>query len=501
MADSNDGVAVSSLKDVIRTNDVRGLMRHVEEHGLSAVREISGQVEAKARESLAAKEKQQQAFWATAPAELSPEQDALLATLPNETLRSQFRDRMRAGVIFEQKFRPVAKGETSFVGGLPVVGDTFIWPRAEQSGKPLAFVGQVDMKDLPDFGLRAVFPERGALLFFAPETHHDEDRLVQHFAMEDATEVAPPQECSSYNSCYQFAGFGTKAGEIGWLHEQGSELAPFSILPKWPLVPKLSAFAPRRSDFYDLEVPIPEELLSAHQNDPTAVYQTFSRMLNGVPEEVREKRELFDCFPHVWGAMADVAGRFLGLIEKCETIHGENTSPEVADLKKLVTSCLTSAEQAGFGTPVSPSDLVDLRNVIELMWAKNGVALPGDANDLIGPQVLNNDMVVSELLFRVQTYWVLSSMCHDPSTLPPEVVREFSSGLEASFSAKGHIQSLGHTHDVSGEETALHSVLLMQFPWSSVTDTTGVFGFDGLRFWMTYDDLENRRYEKVHCES
>lgn len=504
-AGSDDSTgSITELMDIVRHDDVSGLMGHIEKHGLSAARVLTEASTA----GLDFKEKQQiriqdeQAFWTASPPHICAEQQELLDQLPKGAPQDQIRERMRTGLIFDLDMRPAKPSDKSFAGGLPFVGSGLIWPRDTRTGQPLTFVGQIDVADLPDFPLRAFYPDTGAIVFFAPSGSGNDASLIQHVSLQNAQEVPLPDDMASYRSSFRTAFRGTGECQIGWLHEQGMDKPPFSVLPKWPLTPRLAAFAPQDGNMYDLDCPIPDNMLAQHDGDIFTFYETFGRALNGLPERRSPAhQELFDGFPHVWGAVADITQRFLPLIDSYQETHGADTPSDVAVLRALVSSWRDKAIAAGAAAPVSDLDRAGFRADLAILSADYGVALPAAKDAMLGVKVLNDPKVMNDFLFLVQTYWTLSSMCSDPTTLPDAVRAEMIERFSSEFPSKGHIQSLGHTHEVPGEEWAQHSVLMMQFPWSYITDVTGVFGFDGLRYWMSYEDFQNRSYDKAHCSS
>jgi uncharacterized protein YwqG len=61
----------------------------------------------------------------------------------------------------------IQRGASVFsrIGGLPQLPESCPWP-ADDDGKPLAFLCQIDLAELPDLGRELGFPEAGALFFF-----------------------------------------------------------------------------------------------------------------------------------------------------------------------------------------------------------------------------------------------------------------------------------------------------------------------------------------------
>jgi len=55
---------------------------------------------------------------------------------------------------------------TSFFGGVPVAPSEFIWPRAIESGVPLTFMGQINLRDFPKIEFFELLPGDGAIYFF-----------------------------------------------------------------------------------------------------------------------------------------------------------------------------------------------------------------------------------------------------------------------------------------------------------------------------------------------
>lgn len=490
----------TELVDVIRNSDVEGLLRHVEKHGSSTLTSLTNAVGPDVEKTRKAQREDRDAFWASAAVPFTDKQESALADLPTPELKAYIQARTRAGIVFDPEFRPAQDTDTSFVGGLPVVGPGLEWPRAKGTGRPLTFLGQIDVSDLPEFPLRGHFPEYGALVFFAPGDNRDDGgTLVQHISMENAQEIPLPDDAAPYHSTFKNVRAKTGDGQIGWLHEQGLGLQPYSILPKWPLIPRLAAFAPQGNDFYDSDIPVPDDLLAQHNGDVQEYCQAMGKVLNGIGgNSPRQRAELVAGFPHIWGAVADITQRFLPLIDACEAALGQDVPEDIATLRSEVTKWHARANEFELDALVSDEDRAAFHNLLKLMSSEEGIPLPS-GKTLIGATALNDPRAIKEFLYQIQTHWLLSSLCSDPSTIAPDVRSATTERLTSEFPSKGYIQSLGHTHDVSGEEFATESVLLMQFPWSYITDTTGVYGFSGLRFWMDYEDFKSREYQRVLC--
>ncbi|TLU66149.1 DUF1963 domain-containing protein [Thalassotalea litorea] len=59
------------------------------------------------------------------------------------------------------------KSTSSFLGGKPLVGGQFEWPR--KNDKPLGFIGQLDLKEINSEKEIDWLPQVGRLLFFIAE--------------------------------------------------------------------------------------------------------------------------------------------------------------------------------------------------------------------------------------------------------------------------------------------------------------------------------------------
>jgi len=91
---------------------------------------------------------------------------------------------------------------TSFFGGVPVAPSEFIWPRAIESGVPLTFMGQINLRDFPKIEFFELLPGDGAIYFFidanddASGRERKKQQVVMHFAGNPSKwlEVAQPTD-------------------------------------------------------------------------------------------------------------------------------------------------------------------------------------------------------------------------------------------------------------------------------------------------------------------
>ncbi len=122
-----------------------------------------------------------------------------------------------------------ARPVTSWLGGLPKAPSGFAWPR-DADGKPLHFVGQIDLSDVkpePETGARpAGLPEAGAMLFFVTAPHRKPPfaiRVLSEADLARAGEIAAPADLETLQASHF------------WVEDK--------TFPNWPvdLVPYLDA--------------------------------------------------------------------------------------------------------------------------------------------------------------------------------------------------------------------------------------------------------------------
>ena len=73
----------------------------------------------------------------------------------------------------------------SFLGGVPLAPDDLDWPmihNREGLLEPLTFMGQIELRSLPEGAARALLPDRGCLYFFAPMSGNF-DGSANHFVV------------------------------------------------------------------------------------------------------------------------------------------------------------------------------------------------------------------------------------------------------------------------------------------------------------------------------
>lgn len=104
----------------------------------------------------------------------------------NETGREAIARAQSACLAIRHVFPPRhPQRSMSFFGGVPLASDDLDWPmihNREGLLEPLTFMGQVELKSLPEGPARSLLPARGCLYFFAPMSENF-DRAADHFVV------------------------------------------------------------------------------------------------------------------------------------------------------------------------------------------------------------------------------------------------------------------------------------------------------------------------------
>lgn len=164
---------------------------------------------------------------------------------------------------------PVAATGRSHYGGVPLVGPGFVWPRHRETGRPLHFVLQVDLAQVPAPARLGLLPERGLLALFLdlerPGPHgfafvwHDENEALHEAPL-------PPDIGPAY---------GDSAARV-WPWALGADDGT-PILPRWPFTPRAIAL-PARTGASDDGDPI-----GLAWRDDTATAQALAQAQGGGP--------------------------------------------------------------------------------------------------------------------------------------------------------------------------------------------------------------------------
>lgn len=83
----------------------------------------------------------------------------------------------------------------TFFGGLPTAPESFAWPRNAETGAYYAFMGQLDVSDLPQVEIKRLFPESGVLFFFLSDRPETTGKVLYHSSpSDDWKDIPQPDE-------------------------------------------------------------------------------------------------------------------------------------------------------------------------------------------------------------------------------------------------------------------------------------------------------------------
>jgi uncharacterized protein YwqG len=93
--------------------------------------------------------------------------------------------------------------KSTYFGGRPTLPECFEWPRSNKNGRPMCFIAQINLDELPDFSERHLLPLNGMIFFFSTSIafyDHGFDGTVVFVpdSKECCAERAPPNDANRF---------------------------------------------------------------------------------------------------------------------------------------------------------------------------------------------------------------------------------------------------------------------------------------------------------------
>lgn len=373
-------------------------------------------------------------------------------------------------IVFRRHFPPLAgAGSNSFFGGLPRVRHALDWPLGHD-GRPLHFVAQIDLAQVPPATGREGLPTSGLLLVFL---ELDWGAQPSFRVLHDPAgtgplhEIAPPQTLApAYGSA------GVHVWPWALEPQDGSP-----VLPRWPFDPVAVPFHPDGAPDVDALLAVQGEDIHA---DPLAA-QDFEAMARP-----------WDGFPQDWLAVQIAASQLVR--EADRVLHQPPagqwaTIPEadrVAMLEQVIAQARAWFDHAIAQNPFEAPGPQE--RAVFWQWFAAQAPLSQD----IAPRAIEAALETSlhatpdlatripvELLLRLMHRHALVMRIDDG--YHPQVAARLLPVPVASGPAEAE---LGHSH-----------VLLLQLASDPAIDL--YFGEAVHRLWITPDDLAALRFENV----
>ena len=445
---------------------------------------------------------------AEAEAHLSPRLGTLAAARGENAVQPLPEAILAAGqqaIVLRRHFPPhLAQGSRSFYGGVPQVPGPFAWPHDRDSGKPLHFILQLDLAEVPEAAGLALLPTSGALLFFLDlQWGNGQIGAVVWTGSDSAAdwaEVDPPADLAvAYGDEGAYTWPWALAAEHGIAH-----------LPRWPFKPVLIALPDEASAREGAELEDEDEAQKPRawcNTEATArallAAQTGGASDGALPEQYGphdftgadgdEFTAPWAGFPQDWLAIQTCAAALVREADRALRFPRRSLYPDLDDAARTAHLASVKEEaQAWFDHALANPALDAIKPPVRAaFWEWFAGHKP--LTQLIAPGAVEA---------AIET--TLHAAPHEAANIPPEVVARLAyRHALAQRTAQGGIHAptpnrlLAPYSDVQGDqqERAVTHLLLLEL---STDEAIGHrFGEGVYQFWITPEDLAERRFDKA----
>lgn len=384
-------------------------------------------------------------------------------------------------IVFRQHMPPkTGKDRLSFWGGLPIAPPSFKWPvvknREGQDRLP-TFIMQVKCADIPEQGWLGLMPSRGVIYFFVELQWGDEVyRVVYHPETTGLAEItAPPELEPAYGEEAKYNYPWCASGEYP------KTLLKWTFDPVFIAMPDATAeMEPGEPSFWpcDDKAAIKELLRAQHEE---ITHQPIE--LKDISKADGSFIKPYPAYPHDWNCIRTTAA-LVG--ERLGRNHRDDKDDAIA-----ADSAVNAANK-----------WVDTANKNDL-WA-----------------------AVPEAEASVFIEWLSHVPRNAHYALPEAIAKSIEQTIEASHSERvaldaALLKHVWHRHalaciykdgpvtngtpdrmlaapcDVQGNQYEIAQTHLLLFEMSSYREIEHYFGEGVYQFWITPEDLKQRRFDKV----
>ncbi len=411
----------------------------------------------------------------------------------------------RQTIVFRQHFPPLLAGDArSFFGGAPVVQGAMEWPRGSASGKPLHFLVQVDLAEVPAEARLGLLPEDGILAVFLDLTWGvgEAFRVMWQTGadFEAWRELDVPSDLA--------LAYGDEAAQVWpWALSpaHGSQL-----LPRWPFEPvriELPAMPqdeeePGSPPSWSASGEVAEVLIAAQGSAAESLTQPFSPQ-DFLSADGESLVAPWPGFPHDWLAIqtasaalvceADRALRFPRRLLYPD-LDGAARAAHVATVKDEAQAWFDHALGNPALGPVAPPvrkafwDWFAGHKPLAQLVAPGAVEAAIETTLHAAPEEAAN--IPPEIIARVAYRHMLAQRTPEGGIHAPMPDRMLAPFSPAPFRD-------APLSDVQGEEQEIARAHLLLLELSSNESIGHRFGEGVIQFWITPEDLADRRFEQV----
>ena len=405
----------------------------------------------------------------------------------------------RQAIVFRQHFPPhLGAKSRSFFGGAPNVPGTMEWPRGSASGKPLHFILQIDLAAVPAEARLGLLPDTGVLAVFQDLVWGAGDafRVVWQdgYVGTPWQELDPPRDLT--------AAYGDEAA-YAWPWALTPEHG-IPLLPRWPFEPVHIALPeePAPDEEEDESVPpswsgggeVAEALLAAQMQDgePETLPAPFSPQ-DFLSADGESLVAPWPGFPQDWLAIQTASAALVREADRAVRFPRRSLYPDLDDAARAAHVATVKDEaQAWFDHalrnpalgPVAPP-------VRKAFW--DWFAGHKPLSQLVAPPAVEA---------AIET--TLHAAPQEAANFPPEITARVAyrhalahRTLEGRIHAPTPDRMLAPFSDVQGEEQEIAATHLLLLELSSNEAIGHRFGEGVYQFWITPENLADRRFEQV----
>ena len=428
---------------------------------------------------------------------IEPATDEHAPVPPPEPRVSPLTAAARQAIVFRQYFPPQLGAQSrSFFGGAPFVPGTLEWPRDPDSGKALHFILQVDLAAVPDEARLGVLPDGGVLAVFLDLQWGAGDayRVVWQQGYEGMPwgELDPPRDLT--------AAYGDEAAYT-WPWALTPEHG-IQLLPRWPFEPVRIALPEMPQDEDDAGSPpswsgggeVSEALLAAQVQggEPETLPEQFSPQ-DFLSPDGETLVAPWPGFPQDWLAIQTASAALVRAADSAVRFPRRSLYPDMDDAARAAHVATVKDEaQAWFdhalGNPALGPVAPPVRKAFWDWFA--------------GHKPLAQLVAPGAVEAAIET--TLHAAPQEAAKIPPEITARVAyRHVLAQRSEGGHIHAptpdrmVAPFSDVQGEQQEIAATHLLLLELSSNEGIGHHFGEGVYQFWITPEDLADRRFDAV----
>lgn len=389
-------------------------------------------------------------------------------------------------VVFRQHFPPhLAINERSYFGGSPCVPGTLEWPRDPASGSPLHFICQIDLAEVPAAARLGLLPDTGVLAVFLDLQWGPGEafRVVwqQGYAGTPWRDIEPPRELA--------LAYGDEAA-LAW---------------PWALTPAHGVQLLARWPFKPVEITLPEARV--WQASEPVLEALMAAQAQGAPEQpLAQPLSRHDFlgnygksfippwpgFPHDWLAVQTTSAALVREADRALLAPRADLYPDLDDAARAAQIKAVRAEaQAWFDHALGNPALGPVAPPVrKAFW--DWFASHRPLTEPIAPTAVEAAIEAT-----------LHASPHEAAKFPPQVVawlahrHVLAQRSAGSITARTPVRMLAPPSPAGGEAPELAATHLLLLELASNPALGHRFGDALTQFWITPEDLADRRFDQV----